>query len=244
MSNKEKHTPNSFDVLKKMSADNMDIKIAPAENFKRAQTGKKGWGELTIAVDNETLMNLNMTKNYTLCLLVYNVKEFATVQKNCVNTHATLVAQRDALLEACKAVSVGLCHTLTRDKPDWLVQVEAAIAKVAEGPVCCPDCGNEKFISIATLVAQRDALLSENNRLKEELEITQRWHDIKKELPQNKGLYCHIYIPSLNKNTTFKGWYHPKNKVWLTNTKTHTRTNKVTHWKPITLPIAKAEDQP
>ena len=102
---KEKQTPNNFDVLKRMSNDNMDIKIAPAENFKRAQTGKKSWGELTIAVDNETLTNLGMTENYTFCLLIYNVKDFAKAKTNCVNSHAALVKQRDDLKEALEKIA-------------------------------------------------------------------------------------------------------------------------------------------
>lgn len=40
----------------------------------------------------------------------------------CWNSH-------DALLDACKEVSVGLCHVLTRDKPGWLMRVEAAIVQ-------------------------------------------------------------------------------------------------------------------
>ena len=30
----------------------------------------------------------------------------------------------------------------------------------ADGPVCCPDCGNEKFVTVASIITQRDALLT------------------------------------------------------------------------------------
>lgn len=61
------------------------------------------------------------------------------------------------------------------------------------------------------------------------------WHEAKKETPPTKA-YCHLYIPSVNKHSTFKGWYLESEKVWLTTLKSHTRTNKVTHWQLITLP--------
>ena len=71
-------------------------------------------------------------------------------------------------------------------------------------------------------------LQAENERL--------QWHNVKELLPENKGQYCYVYIPSVNTKTTFKGWYHPDKKVWLTTLKSHRGTNKVTHWQAVTLP--------
>jgi hypothetical protein len=62
-----------FEIIKKMSDGNMDIKLAPAGNFKRAQTGKNGFGEITLAVDNNTIINLD---DYYIGLFFMNKKQF------------------------------------------------------------------------------------------------------------------------------------------------------------------------
>lgn len=51
---------NDFEVMKHMADNGMDIRVAPlASNLKRYQTGKDGYGEVTIAVDNVTIQLLN-----------------------------------------------------------------------------------------------------------------------------------------------------------------------------------------
>ena len=68
-------------------------------------------------------------------------------------------------------------------------------------------------------------LRTENDKLK--------WHDVNNTLP-DQGQYCYLYIPSVNTQTTFRGWYN--GEVWHTTLKSHTFTNKVTHWQVMTLP--------
>ncbi len=52
----------------------------------------------------------------------------------------------------------------------------------------------------------------------------------------DRNTYCHLYMPSVNANSPFKGWYLTDKKHWLTTLKSHSRTNKVTHWWPVILP--------
>ena len=65
-----------------------------------------------------------------------------------------------------------------------------------------------------------------------------KWHDVNDTLPV-QGQYCYLYIPSVNTQTTFRGWYN--GEVWLTTLPSHTRTKKVTHWQVMTLPTPKGE---
>lgn len=47
-----------FSKLDNIANRNGNIKAFPlGTNFKRAQIGKNGWGEMTIAVDNRTILN-------------------------------------------------------------------------------------------------------------------------------------------------------------------------------------------
>ena len=69
---------NMFDILKKMSADNMDIVAAPPSNFKRANTGKDGYGELTMAVANTQILRLN---EYAVILFLVNKEQLKQLQK-------------------------------------------------------------------------------------------------------------------------------------------------------------------
>lgn len=48
------NTVNNFDVLKRMSAENMDIRLAPAGNVLRMQKVKAGT-QLTIGVEGDVL---------------------------------------------------------------------------------------------------------------------------------------------------------------------------------------------
>jgi len=48
-------------------------------NFIYARTGKNGWGEVRIAVDNDTIMRLE-SENLNLYLLIYDIKKFIEVR--------------------------------------------------------------------------------------------------------------------------------------------------------------------
>lgn len=50
--------PNAFDVLKTMSEKSKDIRSFPLGNITHAQTGKDGFGRVTIAADNATILSL------------------------------------------------------------------------------------------------------------------------------------------------------------------------------------------
>jgi hypothetical protein len=56
---------NNILVLAKMSEDgNPEIQLSPLQNMKRAQSGKDGWGEVTIAIPNEVVQNLLTDSGY------------------------------------------------------------------------------------------------------------------------------------------------------------------------------------
>jgi hypothetical protein len=57
---------NNLDVLAKMSKDNnKELKFAPINtNLKRAQSGKDGWGEVTIAMPNDIICDLLVNPEY------------------------------------------------------------------------------------------------------------------------------------------------------------------------------------
>lgn len=73
-----------------------------------------------------------------------------------------------------------------------------------------------------------------DDKLQAELE-KHRWIPVSERLPED-GQFCHLYMPEFNSNCPQKGWYLPDKKVWMTLLKSHNRTRKVTHWKPIILP--------
>jgi len=62
-----------FEIMSIMSQKNMDIKLAPSDNFKRANTGKNGFGEVVMAVDNQTILNID---KYIFGLYFINREEF------------------------------------------------------------------------------------------------------------------------------------------------------------------------
>lgn len=52
-------------ILEKMSQDNnKELKLSPLSNVVSAQSGKDGWGTVTIAMPNEIIGNLAIDKNY------------------------------------------------------------------------------------------------------------------------------------------------------------------------------------
>lgn len=62
-------------ALDKMARDNKKIYlISISTNFKRATTGKNGWGEVVLAVPNETIMSLD---SYVGGLYLADQYEFA-----------------------------------------------------------------------------------------------------------------------------------------------------------------------
>lgn len=72
---------NAFDVLKTMSLRNMKIKAFHAStNLKSANSGKSGWGSITLAVDNQTIMDLLNNTPLICMLIVADGNEFDIVK--------------------------------------------------------------------------------------------------------------------------------------------------------------------
>jgi hypothetical protein len=66
---------NDLIALDKMARDNKKIfLLSISTNLKRANTGKDGWGEVVLAIPNETIMNLD---NYVGGLYLADKEEFA-----------------------------------------------------------------------------------------------------------------------------------------------------------------------
>ena len=78
---------NNFDVLKRMSMENKDIKgFAVSDNLVSAEIGKDGWGKITIAVDNATVQRIITASNIGCAdvggvLLIYGAKEFNEIRE-------------------------------------------------------------------------------------------------------------------------------------------------------------------
>ena len=71
-----------FDVLKEMTNKNMDIKAFPlSSNLTQVQTGKDGWGRVTIAVDNQTCAQIVVGGSLVMTLLIADGKQFEEVKK-------------------------------------------------------------------------------------------------------------------------------------------------------------------
>ena len=65
-------------IMEKMSLDNnKELKLSPLSNIKRAQSGKDGWGEVTIAIPNEIVIGLlEDPEKYIGGLIICNKAEF------------------------------------------------------------------------------------------------------------------------------------------------------------------------
>ena len=70
-----------FDVMRVMGTRKADIKMFPPSNFKRCGTGKEGYGEVTIAVDNSTIQKLNTGVNIVFALYAVNHDEYKQIKK-------------------------------------------------------------------------------------------------------------------------------------------------------------------
>ncbi len=64
----------NFDVLKKMSADNLDIRLATSENILRMNKVKAGT-QITFGVDGDVL-NAIYRNELHCCLLIWNKRQF------------------------------------------------------------------------------------------------------------------------------------------------------------------------
>ena len=69
---------NKFDVLKVMSARNLDIRGFPLNNIKSVNTGKK-WGSITLAINNETVRDLMMNKHLVGMLVIADGEQFDAI---------------------------------------------------------------------------------------------------------------------------------------------------------------------
>lgn len=78
-------TISSFDILRAMSEGNMDIRAFPFDNIKSVNRGKRGWGQVVIAIDDRTAEQLLNTMMNNKCLVgmfvVADSKQFESVQK-------------------------------------------------------------------------------------------------------------------------------------------------------------------
>jgi hypothetical protein len=75
---------NNVSVLAKMSEDgNPELKLSPLRNIKRAQSGKDGWGEVTIAIPNEIVQQLLIDPGYYVGgFLIAKREEFDKCKKS------------------------------------------------------------------------------------------------------------------------------------------------------------------
>jgi hypothetical protein len=78
---------NNFDVLKEMAnrdnGNKVNPKLAmfPASNVSSVRSGKKGWGKVIIAVDNETINNFILSQGRSIiCLFAYDPVEFKKIR--------------------------------------------------------------------------------------------------------------------------------------------------------------------
>ena len=68
----------AFDVLSVMADRNLDVMAFPLNtNFKYAHTGRDGWGEITVAVPNHVIANID---NYVGSLYLANRKQYREVE--------------------------------------------------------------------------------------------------------------------------------------------------------------------
>lgn len=73
----------NFDVLSKMSAANKEIMLAPLSNITAAQSGKDGYGRVTIAVPNDAIQILSLSDGYYVGgLLLANAEQFNETKKD------------------------------------------------------------------------------------------------------------------------------------------------------------------
>ena len=71
--------PSSLLVLDEMRTKNMDVLAFPlSTNFKYARTGKGGWGEITIAVSNHVIANIDA---YVGSLFLANQEQYTDCEK-------------------------------------------------------------------------------------------------------------------------------------------------------------------
>ena len=72
-------TVNNFDVLKRMGAENKDIRMSPSSNFLRMQTVKAGT-QITVGVQGDVVGAL-YSGELVGCLLLFNKKQFDELKK-------------------------------------------------------------------------------------------------------------------------------------------------------------------
>lgn len=71
-----------FKVMSEMSKSRKDIRMFPLkDNFKGAKTGKNGFGELTIAVNNSTIFEIFSGKKFVGGLYLMDEKQFFDIKQ-------------------------------------------------------------------------------------------------------------------------------------------------------------------
>ena len=72
----------AIEIFKKMSDDNnCDLKVSPLSNVKGVKQGKDGWGELTIAIPNESVTDFVLGSYIGGLLFVHKI-EFDKYKEN------------------------------------------------------------------------------------------------------------------------------------------------------------------
>ena len=85
----------SFDVLKRMSVDNLDIRLATSENLKNMNAVHKGKDtDITIGVAGNVIGAV-MANELHLCLLIWNKEQYRA-------TKAKIVVEQAEAMEAAK----------------------------------------------------------------------------------------------------------------------------------------------
>jgi hypothetical protein len=74
----------TLEIMAKMSADNnKELKLSPLSNITSAQSGKDGWGRVTIAMPNDVITNLLIDPNfYVGGFLIAKREEFEKYKEN------------------------------------------------------------------------------------------------------------------------------------------------------------------
>ncbi len=72
----------NLEILSKMSSENKEIMLAPLSNITAAQTGKDGYGRVTIAVPNSVIQHLAVCDGYYVGgLILANAEQFNEIKE-------------------------------------------------------------------------------------------------------------------------------------------------------------------
>jgi hypothetical protein len=88
-----------FEVLKEMGDRGMsELKSFPLDNVKQINTGKDGWGQVTIAIDNETASKLMTGYPLIFSLVIADGETFRQVKEELEDEKAAEDAEWDEVI--------------------------------------------------------------------------------------------------------------------------------------------------